>query len=112
MPTFSQSAKSVEGYIKHRTMVWSNFYGGMGQIENKCWKKNHKSETIVANVLEVLIDDEEATLAQLNRIYGLNYDVFSHVWIPKRRIPINMLVDVLPNVENEDLIVGNAGVNI
>lgn len=51
----------------------------MGHIENKCWKKNPKNGTIVAKILKVPIDDEEATLAQLNRIYGFNYDFFFHV---------------------------------
>jgi hypothetical protein len=50
----------------------------MGHIENKCWKKNPKNGTIVAKFLKVFIDDEEATLAQLNRIYGLNNNVFFH----------------------------------
>jgi hypothetical protein len=41
----------------------------MGQIEDKCRKKNFKIGTIATNVLKVLVDDEEATLAQLNKIY-------------------------------------------
>jgi hypothetical protein len=75
----------------------------MGHIENKHWKKNRNNGTIVTKYLKVFIDDEEATLAQLNRISGLNYDVFSHVWVPKRRIPTNVLVDATPNPENENL---------
>jgi hypothetical protein len=34
----------------------------VGQFEDKCWKKNFKSGTITTIVLEVLVDDEEATL--------------------------------------------------
>ncbi len=80
MPTLNQNAKSVEDYTKKRIYrVRCNFYGGMGHIENKCWKKNPKNGTIVAKILKVPIDDEEATLAQLNRIYGFNYDLFFHV---------------------------------
>jgi hypothetical protein len=41
----------------------------MGQIEDKCRKKNFKIGIIVANFFKVLVDDEEATLAQLNKIY-------------------------------------------
>jgi hypothetical protein len=41
----------------------------MGQIKDKYLKKNFKIGTIAANVLKVLVDDEEATLAQLNKIY-------------------------------------------
>ncbi len=83
-----------------------NFYGGMGHIENKCWKKNPKNGTILTKNLKVPMDDEEATLAQLNRIYGFNYDLFFHVRVPKRKIPMNVLVDAVPNSKNEDLGIG------
>jgi hypothetical protein len=43
----------------------------MGQIEDRCWKKNFKSGIIVANFLEVLVDDEETTLTQLNKNVSL-----------------------------------------
>jgi predicted transcriptional regulator len=78
----------------------------MGHIENKHWKKNPKNGTIVTKYLKVFIDDEKATLTQLNRICGLNYDVFYHVWVPKRRIHMNVLVDAIPNLKNENLGVG------
>ncbi len=45
-------------------------------------EKNPKSGTTTANFLEVLVDDDEAILAQLNRICGPNYNVFSHVRVP------------------------------
>jgi hypothetical protein len=38
--------------------------------------------------LEVLVDDEEAFLAELNRVYRNDQHVFSGVRIPKRRLPI------------------------
>ncbi len=105
MPTLDQNAKIVEGYTKQKNYgARCNFYGGMGHIEDKSWKKNPKNETIVAKKLKALINDEDATLAQLNRIYGFNYDVFSHVRIPKRKIPMNILVDVVPNSKNENLV--------
>jgi len=53
--------------------------------------------------LEVLVDGDKATLAQLNMICGLNYNVFFHVRVPKIRIPMNVLVYAAPNVERENL---------
>jgi hypothetical protein len=107
MPLFNQNAKSVEGYTKQNiSSVRCNFYGGMGHIENKCWKKNPKNGTIVTKYLKALIDDKKATLTKLNRIYVFIYDVFSHVRVPKRKIPMNVLVDVVPNSKTENLGVG------
>jgi hypothetical protein len=40
----------------------------MGHTKKRCWKKNLKIGVVVANPLEVLVDDEKATLAQLNYI--------------------------------------------
>ncbi len=40
------------------------------------------------NFLEVLVDDEEASLAELNCVYRNDQHVFSGVRIPKRRLPI------------------------
>jgi len=38
-----------------------------------------KSKTVATNFLKVLVLNKEAILVKLNRIYGLNYDVFFHV---------------------------------
>jgi hypothetical protein len=43
---------------------------------------------------------------------GFNYDVFFHVQVPKRRIPINVPVDAIPNPDGKGLKVGNDGVDI
>jgi hypothetical protein len=79
-----------------------NFYGGMGHVENKCWKCFFKSVIIIAKILEAFVDNDDAILAQLNRICGFNYNVFSHVRVSKRRIHMNVLVDATPNVEREN----------
>jgi hypothetical protein len=56
-----------------------------------CWKKpkDGKSHFGAENFLEVLLNDEKATIQQLNKLYG-NENLFSHIQVPKRR----MLVDV------------------
>jgi hypothetical protein len=38
--------------------------------------------------LEVLVDDEEATLVELNRVCGKDQHIFFGVRIPKRKLPI------------------------
>jgi hypothetical protein len=40
----------------------------MGHTKERCWKKNLKIGIVVANFLEVLVDDEKATLVQLKYI--------------------------------------------
>ncbi len=48
-----------------------------------CWKKpkDGKSHFGVANFLKVLLNDEEATIQQLNKLYG-NENLFSYIWVP------------------------------
>jgi hypothetical protein len=66
-------------------------------------EKNLKNGSIVANFLEVFVDDDEAILAQLSKTCGPNYNVFSHVKVPRIRIPMNVHVDVAPNVKRENV---------
>jgi hypothetical protein len=42
-----------------------------------------------ANFVEVLLDDEQATLQQLNRLCG-DKNLFSHTRAPRRRMPIEV----------------------
>ncbi len=65
-------------------------------------EKNPKSGTTATNFLEVFVDDDEAILAQLNRTCGPNYNVFSHVRVPRIRIPMNVHVDATPNIKREN----------
>jgi hypothetical protein len=47
------------------------------------------------NFLEVLVDDEKATLAELDRVCGKDQHIFSGVKIPKRGLSI------IANLEEE-----------
>jgi hypothetical protein len=42
-----------------------------------------------ANFVEVLLDDEQSTLQQLNRLCG-NEKLFSYTWVPRRRVPVEV----------------------
>jgi hypothetical protein len=60
----------------------------MGHIEDRLWKKNGKGPFASTNFLEVLVNDEEATLTKLNRLCGVKHNVFSKVKMPKCKLPI------------------------
>ncbi len=60
------------------------FYFTLGHMEDRCWKKIAKGPTTTMNFLEVLINDEEATLSNLNQICGDDQHVYFSVRIPKR----------------------------
>jgi len=80
--------------MPHRTEncgVKCSFCSGLGHSKDKCWRKSKdaKSHSGAANFLEVLLNDEVATLQQLNELCG-NENVFSHVRVPRRRLPIEM----------------------
>jgi len=60
----------------------------LGHIHKRCWKKFRKGLLATTKFLEVLVDDEEATLVELNHVYGEDQHIFSGVRIPKRRLPI------------------------
>jgi hypothetical protein len=64
------------------------FCFGLGHIEDKCWKKSRKGLPTTINFLEVLVDDEKATLVKLNCICGGDQHIFSRVKIPKRKLDI------------------------
>ncbi len=58
-----------------------------------CWKKpkDGKSHSKIANFLEVLLNDEKATIQQFNKLCG-NDNLFFYTRMPKRL----MHVDVTP----------------
>ncbi len=61
----------------------------MGHLKERCWKKkNTRRSNSTTNYLEVLVNDEEATLNELNRICGANHHLTSGNRIPKRKFPI------------------------
>jgi hypothetical protein len=80
--------------MPHRTEnygVKCNYCAGLGHSEDRCWKKlkNEKLPSGAANYLEVLISDEAATLQQLNKLCG-SEDIFSHMRVPRRRVPVEV----------------------
>jgi hypothetical protein len=64
---------------------------GLGHSEDRCWKKpkDGKSHSGATNFVEVLLNEEEATLQQLNKLCG-NEKVFSYIRVPKRRMPVEV----------------------
>jgi len=69
-----------------------SFYLGLGHLKDMCWKKpkDGKSNFGATNFLEVLLDDEETTMQQLNKLCG-NENVFSYTQVHRRRMPIEMV---------------------
>jgi len=89
-------SKCAKCGMPHRTEncgVKCSFCAGLGHLEDKCWKKpkDGKVHTGSANFLEVMLNDEEATLHQLNKLCG-SENLFSYTRVPRRR----MLVEVAP----------------
>jgi predicted aspartyl protease len=58
-------------------------------LEDRCWKKpkDGKAHPGSTNFLEVMLNDEEATLHQLNKLCG-SENLFSYIRVPKRRMPV------------------------
>ncbi len=54
----------------------------LNHTEDCCWKKNGKGPSATTNYLEVLINDEEATLTELNRLCEVKNNVFSRTRVP------------------------------
>jgi len=80
--------------MPHRTEncgVKCSFCAGLGHSEDRCWKKPRDGKTHPgsANFLEVMLDDEEATLQQLNKLCG-SENLFSYTRVPRRRMPVEM----------------------
>jgi hypothetical protein len=77
----------------------------LGHSEDKCWKKpkDGKPHSKVTNFLEVLLNDEEATMQQFNKLCG-NDNFFSYIRVLRRRIPVNVAlgrVVLTPKVAGE-----------
>ncbi|CAM6077267.1 unnamed protein product [Sphagnum tenellum] len=80
--------------MPHRTDnygVKCSFCSDLGHSEDMCWKKSKdgRSNSAAANFLEVMLDDEAATVEQLNR-FCENENVFSYTRIPRRRQPVEL----------------------
>jgi predicted aspartyl protease len=80
--------------MPHRTEncgVKCSFCAGLGHSEDRCWKKPRDGKTHPgsANFLEVMLDDEEATLHQLNKLCG-GENLFSYTRVPRRRMHVEV----------------------
>ncbi len=74
------------GHSAENSGIRCSFYNGMGHSEDRCWKeKDTKSSNSTANYLEVLVNDEEATLNELNKICGANHHLTFGNMIPKKK---------------------------
>lgn len=60
----------------------------MGHTKNKCWRKNDKGPSAFTKFFEVLVNDEEATLAKLNCLCGIKHNVFYGIRMPKKRMHV------------------------
>jgi len=80
--------------MPHRTEncgVKCSFCAGLEHSEDKCWKKpkDGKVHPASANFLEMMLNDEEATLHQLNKLCG-GENLFSYTRVPRRRLPVEV----------------------
>jgi predicted aspartyl protease len=80
--------------MPHRTEncgVKCSFCAGLRHSKDRCWKKprDGKMHPGSANFLEVMLDDEEATLHQLNELCG-SENLFSYTRVPRRRNPVEV----------------------
>ncbi len=98
--------KCAKCSMLHRTEncgIKCTFCSGLGHSEDKCWKKpkDGKSQSGAANFLEVLLDDEAATMQQLDKLCG-NENLFFYTRVPRRRMPIKVApAGTVPSPEAE-----------
>jgi hypothetical protein len=79
--------KCAKGHRVENYGIRCSFYNGFGYLKDRCWKKKDtKPFNSTANYLEVLVNDEGATLTKLNKIYGANHHLSFGNKIPKRRL--------------------------
>ncbi len=77
------------GHKAENCAIRCSFCNGLGYLENRCWrKKDIKPSNSTTNYLKVLVNDEEATLNELNKICGANHHLTSGNKIPKKRLPV------------------------
>jgi hypothetical protein len=86
-----QNVPSVACFIGQNCGIKCSFCSSLGHSKDRCWKKpkDGKSHFGVTNFLEVLQNDEEATMQQLNKLCG-NENLFSYILVPRRRMPIGV----------------------
>jgi hypothetical protein len=63
-------ARCESGHKTDNYGLKCSFCFGLGHTKYRCWKKSTNGLFTTTNFLEVLVDDEEATLLKLNHICG------------------------------------------
>ncbi len=97
-------SKCAKCGMPHRTENYGikcTFCAGLRHSEDRCWKKpkDGKSHSGTTNFLEVLLNDEEATMQQLNKLCR-NDNLFSYTRMPRRRNPVDVAPGgVVPTLE-------------
>jgi len=90
--------------MPHRTKNYGikcTFCTSLSHYENKCWKKpkDGKSHSGATNFLDVLLNDEDATMQQLNNLCR-SENLFSYTRMPRRRIHVDVaLGGVVPTLK-------------
>jgi hypothetical protein len=84
-------------------------------MEEKCWKKNLKGITTIINFLKVVVNDEETTLFELNKIRNTNHDLLFGIRMPKKNLPIILsfarkIIEEMTNEKNKET--SNVGVEV
>jgi len=84
-------AKCGMSYRTENCGIKCSFCSGLDHSEDRCWKKpkDGKSHSGAANFLEVLLNDEEATMQQFNKLCGKE-NIFSYTRVPRRRMPVEV----------------------
>ncbi len=80
--------------MPHRTEncgIKCSFCAGLGHSEDRCWRKpkDGKVQSGTSNYVKVLLNDEQATLQQLNRLCE-DEKIFSYTRVPRRRMPVEV----------------------
>jgi len=79
-PKFSNILKCNKCEGGHKTKICGlkcSYCFGLKHTKECHWKKNGKGLAISTSHLEVLINDEEATLVKLNWLCGVKNNIFS-----------------------------------
>jgi predicted aspartyl protease len=104
-PRFNEPRpKCAKCGMSHKTEncgIKCSLCSGLGHSEDRCWKrpKDGKLHSGAANFLEVLLNDEEATMQQLNKLCG-NENIFAYTRVPRRRMPVEVAPGVpVPHLE-------------
>ncbi len=75
----------------------SIFCNGLGHPKEWCWKKIYSKLGATTNYLEVMINDEEITKIQLNKICGSSHELFIHTTIHGRWLHVDTFVKAIKN---------------